>query len=105
LGVNPLLIDLEQPSRIASGIRGKGMYANDKPWGVSSGDPIVAVGTPAVSKGELQLPTRAAGYASATLLLVRSETLAKLTGPRLTAISDWLLAGGAVAVVVTRSED
>lgn len=105
IGLNPLLIDLEQPSRIASGIRGKGMYADDKPYGVNSGDPIVAVGTPSVSKGELQLPTRAAGYASATLLLARSETLAKLTGPRLTAISDWVLAGGALAVVVTRPED
>ncbi len=105
LGLNPLLIDLEQPSRIAPGIRGKGMYANDKAWGASSGDPLVAVGSPAVSKGELQLPTRAAGYASATLLLAKSETIAKLTGPRLTAISDWVLAGGALAVVVTRPED
>ncbi|MEZ4232484.1 MAG: hypothetical protein R3B89_25115 [Polyangiaceae bacterium] len=105
LPLNPLLIDLDQPSRIAPGIRGKGMYAEDKAWGASSGDPLVAVGTPAISKGELQLPTRAAGYASATLVLARSETLAKLSGARLTAISDWVLGGGALAVVVTRPED
>lgn len=105
LGLNPLLIDLEQPSRISPGIRGKELYVEEKTWGTTHADPVVAVSSPLVNKGELMLPTRAAGYASATLMLARSETLATLSGPRLTALGDWLLAGGALAVVVSRQDD
>lgn len=105
LGLNPLLIDLEQPSRIAPGIGGKELYVEEKTWGTTHADPVVMVSGPLVNKGDLMLPTRAAGYASATLMLARSETLATLSGPRLTALGDWLLAGGALAVVVSRPDD
>jgi hypothetical protein len=51
------------------------------------------------------LPERAAGYASATAVVVPSERLARLQGAELDALVGWVLAGGTLAVFPTRPED
>lgn len=102
----PLLFDLTVPSRIAPEVRGHGL-AVSAPSGARTGAPALAVGSPSIdaATGQPVLPERAAGYAPATVVLVRSDALAKIKGPELDALGDWVLAGGTLAVVVTRPED
>ena len=51
------------------------------------------------------LPEQAAGWAPVTVVLTRSADLAKVQGAALEALGSWVLAGGALAVVITRPED
>jgi hypothetical protein len=102
----PLLFDLNVPSRVAPVLRGRslpiaGAYARD------GHGALLTVQSPHVnvSTGDLMLPASAAGYASVTVLLARSAALARISGPELEALTSWVLAGGALAVVVTRPED
>ncbi len=104
----PLLFDLNVPSRIAPAVRGTGIPVTSR-RGIrgSYGAPTVTVSSPQVNAatGDPVLPERAAGYSTATVVLVRSAQLAKLRGAELTALSDWVTAGGSLAIVVTRPED
>ncbi len=103
----PFLFDFDVPSRLAPSIRGLGVIGT-RTTSVRYGTfPALAVASPQVNAatGDLVLPERAAGYASATLVLAKSEELAALKGPELRALGDWVLAGGALAIVVTRPED
>lgn len=103
----PFLFDLDVPSRLAPSLRGQGVITT-RTSSVRYGTyPTLAVSTPEVnpSTGDPVLPERAAGYASATVVLAKSEQIAALKGPELRALGDWVLAGGALAVVVTRPED
>ena len=104
----PLLFDLNVPSRVAPAVRGTGIpVTSRKGMRGSYGAPTVTVSSPQVNAatGDPVLPRRAAGYSSATVVLVRSEQLSKFQGPELAALTDWVLAGGSLAVVVTRPED
>ncbi len=101
----PLLLDLEQPSRIAFAVRGRPLYVSGRPWQRSPEDVAVVVTSPEVVKGELMLPRYPAGYASVTLMLAQSKTLAQLSVDKQLALADWLLSGGALAVVISRPED
>jgi len=47
----------------------------------------------------------AAGYASATLVFASGRTISSLPAPSLDALFSWVLAGGALALVVDRPED
>jgi hypothetical protein len=102
----PLLFDLTVPSRIAPEVRGRGLDVS-APSSARYGVPTLAVGSPSIdaATGQPVLPERAAGYSPATVVLARSDVLAKLKGPELDALGDWVLAGGTLAVVVTRPED
>jgi hypothetical protein len=103
----PLLFDLDVPSRVAPALRGTGVpAAHTRPY-MRYGAPLLAVSTPQINPktGDPVLPGRAMGYASVTLLLAKSEVLAKISGAEREALASWLLAGGALAVVVTRPED
>ena len=108
LGVHqPLLFDLNAPSRIAPALRGLELpLAGAHPRALQGGPPL-AVQSPRinVTTGDPMLPGSAAGYASVTVLLAQSATLTKISGSELEALTSWLLAGGALAVVVTRPED
>lgn len=55
--------------------------------------------------GDPILPDIAGGYSGAVLILVPSDILARLQGRTLDALEHWVLAGGTIAIAVTREED
>ncbi|MEZ4297733.1 MAG: hypothetical protein R3B70_22440 [Polyangiaceae bacterium] len=55
--------------------------------------------------GDPILPDRTALYNSVDAVLFRSETLARLGGPELEALAGYVLAGGTLAIAMTRPED
>ncbi len=103
----PLLFDLDVPSRIAPALRGLGLPARRSRSLVARDAQLLAVSSPEINAktGDAVLPVRANGYSSVTVLLARSETLAKINGTELEALVSWVLAGGVLAVVPTRPED
>jgi hypothetical protein len=105
--LEPLLFDLDVPSRVAPALRGLGVPAPPGPSYMRYGAPQLVVSNPQINAqtGDPMLPARPAGYASVTVLLARSDTLAKVGAAELEALGNWVLAGGALAVTVTRPED
>ncbi len=106
--MGPALLDFGSPSRIAAGVRGAAVAAEYEPSPRMGGNyPTLAVASvPTVGKtGDPALPDRAAGYASVTTVLAKSEQVTRLTGPELGALADWVLGGGALALVISRPED
>jgi hypothetical protein len=103
---DPLLLDLSAPSRIAPTVRGLGLVTQRS---VSAGyrTPTALVTSPLVdpATGDPVLPRWAASYGSATLVVTTGRILGALRKPELRALSDWVLAGGALAVAVDRPED
>jgi hypothetical protein len=69
--------------------------------------PTLAVAIPRFdpATGDPILPDRAALYAGADAVLIRSDALTRLGGADLDALAGYLLAGGTIAVAVTRPED
>ena len=55
--------------------------------------------------GDPILPDRSALYASVEAVLMRSEMLARLTEPDLSALLNFVLSGGTLAIAITRPED
>ena len=55
--------------------------------------------------GDPILPDRAALYDATDAVLFRSDMLARVAGPELDALSGFVLAGGTLAITVTRPED
>lgn len=55
--------------------------------------------------GDPILPDRAALYSGASAVLLRTDTLARLGAAELDALAGWVLAGGTLALTVTRPED
>lgn len=102
----PLLVDVDQPSRLGPVLRG---WPITPAWVASGGlsSMALAVGVPAVDSttGDPVLPERAACYAPATVVLLASDRLAHLKDETLAALVGWVLAGGTLAVVPTRPED
>jgi hypothetical protein len=106
--VEPLLFDLTMPSRIGPGLRGIRIGVQyTTPMRGTYGAPTISVSQPQVNSatGEPVLPDRAAGYAPVTLLLAKSQDLTRLQGAELEAVVNWVLGGGALAVVISRPED
>jgi hypothetical protein len=103
---DPLLLDLSAPSRIAPVVRGAGMITQRN---VAGGyrTPTALVTSPLIdpATGDPILPRWAASYGSATLVVAPGKILATLEKSELRALSDWVLAGGALAVTVNRPED
>jgi hypothetical protein len=105
----PLLVDVDQPSRLAVVLRGWPMapaWSSSRGYGSSASAPL-SIGVPAVdaTTGDPVLPERAAAYAAATVVVLPSERLAHLQGAQLAALVGWILSGGTVAVFPTRPED
>ncbi|MCC6214362.1 MAG: hypothetical protein IT376_05805 [Polyangiaceae bacterium] len=105
--LEPLVVDLGVPSRIAAGIRGRAVagarIGSSRGYGVLQ----IQVGSPTVvpATGDLALPEVAAGWASATVVLSDVSRLASLRGEQLEALVSWVLAGGALAVYPKIPED
>jgi hypothetical protein len=55
--------------------------------------------------GQPRLPARAAGYAAATLALFETQHLLSLQPAEQSALANWVLSGGVLALVVNRRED
>jgi hypothetical protein len=103
---DPMLLDLTSPSRIAPVVRGIGLVTQ-RNVGVNYRTPSAAVNSPPVdpTTGDPILPRWAAGYAGVTVVVASGRILGKLRKAELRTLSDWVLAGGALAVTVDRPED
>ncbi len=108
-GSEPFLLDLHVPSRLGAALGGSTVPLDSSigPMPSPVATAALAVGTPRIdpASGDPVLPERAAGYAPVTLVLSTSERLVKLSAVELQALGDWVLSGGALALVVTRPED
>ena len=104
--VDPLLFDLENPSRLAATVRGLGVVLRRKVSG-SYRTPQIGVGSAGVdpATGEPFLPRWAAGYSTATLVVSSARRVATLGQREKVALADWVLGGGALALVIERPED
>ncbi|HEY8038548.1 MAG TPA: hypothetical protein VIF15_02090, partial [Polyangiaceae bacterium] len=109
--VAPLLVDVDEPSRISIVMRGWPMSPSWRPPSTPYVSPgttaALTVGSPAVdaTTGDVVLPEHAAAYAAATVVILPSDRLARLQGLELDALVGWVLAGGTIAVFPTRPED
>ena len=110
---SPFLLDTTEPPRLAGALRDVPVSVTFDPTGGSlprshvSGKVPVSTGSLAMeaATGDPVLPERAAGYASATLVVMRSDQLTRLQGMQLDALANFLLAGGSLAVTLARPED
>ena len=105
--LEPLLFDLSPTSRIAPVLNAQPVPIRRRGMGFVYGGSTLAVTTPQVdaTTGDPVLPDLAAGYASATVVLASGRGLSSLPPPTLDALISWVLAGGALAVVLDRPED
>lgn len=73
----------------------------------SAGAPTIGVAAPRVdaATGDPILPDRAALYDAVDAVLVRSDMLAKMGSAEVEALAGFVLAGGTIAIAITRPED
>lgn len=105
--LDPLIFDLHSPSRLAPVLNTQPVPIRRRSSGYAYGGSTLSITTPQLNTttGELVLPDLAAGYASATLVLASGRTISSLPQPAIDALFSWVLAGGALALVVDRPED
>ena len=116
----PLLVDVDEPSRLAVSMRNWPLSLDWVPVGVMGssgfvygGSPVVgrtttlSVGAPSFDRatGDPILPEHPGGYSSATVVLIHSDALARLDAAALQSLADWVIAGGSLAVVPSRADD
>ena len=103
---DPLVFDLSSPSHVAPAVRLLGIPLSNSRWG-GLASPLVSVSSARqdARTGEPIVPHTPSGYAAATLVLATSAELSLIGEEARGALSDWLLAGGALAVVPERPED
>lgn len=93
---SPFLLDATDPPRVALALD----HARIGPHTLRTG----YVQRESAS-GDLILPNYTVGYSAATGLLFHSSQLATLSAPSLRALGNYVIAGGSLAVVITRPED
>ena len=105
--LDPLLFDLHTPSRLAPVLNTQPVPIRRRAGSYAFSSSTLSVTTPQTNAatGELVLPDLAAGYASATLVLASGRIISSLPLPAVDALFSWVLAGGALALVVDRPED
>jgi hypothetical protein len=103
---DPLVFDLTSPSHIAAALRNIAVPLSHTRWG-GIASPVLSVSSPRNEPrtGEPVVPRTASGYASVTLVLGTPSELARMSEEARAALSDWLLAGGALALALERPED
>lgn len=103
---DPLVFDLSSPSHVAPALRQLGVPLSNSRWGGLTA-PMVSVSSARqdARTGEPIVPHTASGYAAATVVLATSAELGLIGEEARAALSDWLLAGGALALVPERPED
>jgi hypothetical protein len=103
---DPLLFDLSAPSHVAPALRLLSIPVSNTRWG-GLASPVVSVSSARrdARNGEPIVPHFASGYAGATVVVASGSELALIGEDARAALSDWLLAGGALAVALERPED
>ncbi|MEO8798674.1 MAG: hypothetical protein ABI551_12375 [Polyangiaceae bacterium] len=112
-GESPLLVDVDEPSRIAVAMRNWPLVLSWLPAGSAgyaygrSPSSTLSIGAPSFdpSTGDPVLPDHPAGYAAATVVLIHSDLLARIDATSLQTLADWVIAGGTLAVVPSRPDD
>ena len=108
-----LLVDVAKASALGSALSGIRTGSRNDPWEASpygSATPTpttIHVASPLYDTvtGDALLPRRAAGYARAATVLMRSDELVRLAAIELEALAGYVMAGGTLAIVITRPED
>lgn len=103
----PFLFDLQVPSRLLA-LSGRAVATGySPPTTYPAGASSLVVQGPFVERAtdDLRLPERPPAYGSVTVVHAPSSRLAALDPVQMTALSDWVLAGGTLAVTVSRPED
>jgi hypothetical protein len=103
---DPLIFDLSSPSHVAPAVRVLAVPLSNTRWGGLAA-PLVSVSSARADArtGEPLVPHLASGYAATTVVLATAAQLALIGEEARAALSDWLLAGGALALVLERPED
>ncbi|HKY38569.1 MAG TPA: hypothetical protein VJN18_21645 [Polyangiaceae bacterium] len=103
---DPLVFDLTSPSHVAPALRNIAVPLAHTRWG-GVATPVLSVSSPRSEPrtGEPVVPRTASGYASVTLVLGTPSELGRMSEEARAALSDWLLAGGALALALERPED
>jgi hypothetical protein len=103
---DPLIFDLSSPSHVAPALRTIAVALVNSRWG-GLASPLLSVSSARVEPrtGATIVPELPSGYASATVVLATGAQLAVLNDEARAALSDWLLAGGALALSLERPED
>src|SRR5262249_54999949 len=104
----PLLFDAGGTGRLIIALRDEKIATKVAPHAWAPPEGLAMAVTRAAAdprSGEPILPERAMGYGAATVVLMRSEVLVGLPEFAAAALSDWVLNGGTLAVVVGRAED
>ncbi|MFO0660044.1 MAG: hypothetical protein U0165_09475 [Polyangiaceae bacterium] len=99
----PALIDVAPTPRLGAFIRGARLPLRTS---TASGKTNLIVTAPTfITPVDPILPERAAEYGAATVLVMPSDVLSRLTGPALDALTGWVLGGGTLATYIVRPED
>jgi hypothetical protein len=103
---DPLLFDFSSPGHVAPALRLLSVPLSNTRWGGLAA-PLVSVSNARqdARAGEPIVPHLASGYAAATVVLATTAELGLVGEEARAALSDWLLAGGALAVVLEKPED
>jgi hypothetical protein len=105
--VGVTLLDVSETTRLRGAVGDAAVSPLFTPSGSRGSGPTLAVASPRfdAATGDPILPDRAALYASADAVLMRSDLLSRLDVPELAALAGYVLAGGTLAVTVSRPED
>ncbi|MDI1450396.1 hypothetical protein [Polyangium sp. 6x1] len=104
------LLDVSETSLLKGALHDASITPLFSPWGgygAYGTGPQLKVGAPRFdpATGDPILPDRAALYAPASAVLLRSDALVKIGAAELEALSGYVLAGGTLAVALARPED
>jgi hypothetical protein len=106
-----VLFDTSEASRLRGAIHeayiAPTFIAPGTPTPSSGSGTALLIGSPRYdpTTGDPVLPDRAALYNSADAVLMRSDTLTRLTGVELDALAGFVMGGGTLALVIARPED
>lgn len=110
----PLIVDIDEPSRLAVAMRNWPLSLGWVPvgapgfsYGSVARTTTLAIGSPRYdgATGDPILPDHPADYSSASFVLIHSDTLARLDSSALQALADWVISGGTIAIVPARADD
>lgn len=110
-GISPadaLVLDLANPSRLAAILKNRPFPSRrGAPYGARArlAQISVAAALQDAASGDLILPELVGGYSAVTLVVGSARELARLSDAELSALANWVLSGGALALHIDRPED